>query len=212
MAMPRGNLPFTIALTGGIASGKTLVSNEFKRLGVMIIDTDVISHQIVEPGQPALLEIANTFGPDILDQNGRLRRKHLRGLIFTDPDARRRLESILHPLIRQEVADAISEVTDDYCILVIPLLAERGAYPDIDRVLLVDVEPETQISRLMARDHTSREQAERALASQASREQRLVIADDVIDNSGSPENVRREVALLNREYIKLANSTSHGTA
>lgn len=200
----QANPPFTIALTGGIAAGKTLVSDAFKKLGVAVIDTDIIAHQIVEPGLPGLLEIERAFGARILDKNGRLRRKHLRELIFTDPRARKKLESILHPRIRKEVSRAIAKVKHDHCILVIPLLAERGSYPNIDRVLLVDVDPETQITRLMARDNSSRQQAERALASQAGREQRLAIADDVLENSGSPEMTRLAVAKLNGLYSKLA--------
>ena len=163
MGEPRSDHPFTIALTGGIASGKSLVSDEFKKLGVPVIDTDVIAHQVVEPGQTALLEIKNTFGSSILDESGRLRRSNLRELIFSDPDARRKLESILHPMIRQEVSKAIAKVKNNYCILVIPLLAEHGGYPDVDRVLVVDVEPAMQIARLMARDKVSNEQAEQAL-------------------------------------------------
>lgn len=202
--MARADQPFTVALTGGIASGKTLVSDEFKNLGVPIIDTDVIARQIVEPGQPALEEIKKTFGAETLDENGRLRRKNLRELIFKDPGARKKLGSILHPKIREEVSKAIAEVNNHYCILVIPLLAESGDYPDIDRVLVVDVDPETQISRLMARDKSTRQQAEQALASQATREQRLNIADDVLENSGSPEEARSAVSKLHKKYTGLA--------
>jgi len=202
--MPRIDPPFTIVLTGGIASGKTLVSDAFKKLGVPVIDTDVIAHQIVEPGMPALLEIESAFGVKILDENGRLRRKDLRELIFIDPEARKKLESILHPKIRKKVRQAIVEVKHDYCILVIPLLAGRGTYPDVARVLVVDVDPEVQITRLMARDNSTRRQAEQALASQASRAQRLNIADDVLENSGSPEAVLPAVSKLNKLYTKLA--------
>ena len=196
--------PYTVALTGGIASGKTLVSDEFAKLGVPIIDTDVIAHQIVEPGQPALEEIESVFGSDILDDNGRLKRQRLRALIFSNPDERKKLESILHPRIRQEAGHAVAKVVYKYCILVIPLLAERGAYPNLDRVLLVDVEPDTQISRLMARDDTNEEQARQALASQASRAQRLEIADDILDNSGTPTQARMAVADLHKKYMRLA--------
>jgi dephospho-CoA kinase len=197
---PPTNHPFVVALTGGIASGKTLISDEFARLGVPVIDTDVIAHEIVEPGKPALLEIEQAFGAQILDVNGGLKRSELRALIFSDSDARRKLEAILHPIIRQEVSKAISEVTSAYCILVIPLLAGRGDYPDVDRVLVVDVLPEVQIERLMVRDNCSREQAELALKSQASREDRLKIADDVLDNSGSAEQAVFEVARLHEKY------------
>ena len=195
---------FTVALTGGIASGKTLISDEFVKLGVAVIDTDVIAHSLVEPGQPALKEIASEFGSNIIDYSGRLKRRELRSLIFSDPVKRTKLESILHPKIRQATAEAIAKVTSVYCILVIPLLVERGAYPNVNRVLVVDVESATQISRLMARDNSSRKQAEQALASQAGREQRLGIADDVLNNSGSPEQARDQVTRLNLKYLQLA--------
>jgi len=196
--------PYTVALTGGIASGKTLVSDEFARLGVPVIDTDVIAHRLVEPGQTALKEIEQVFGAEMIDGSGRLRRSELRSLIFSDPDKRKALESILHPKIRLEAGKAIAKVTSAYCILVIPLLASRGAYPNVDRVLVVDVEPETQITRLMTRDKSDRKQAEKALASQVSRAQRLKIADDILDNSGSPKRARQAVAQLHQKYLKLA--------
>jgi len=197
--------PYTVALTGGIASGKTLVSDEFSRLGVPVIDTDIIAHKIVEPGQPALREIEAAFGASILDGDGRLKRKELRTLIFNDMDERKKLESILHPKIRQEVTKAVAKVRTDYCILVIPLLTESGSYPNVNRVLVVDVDPETQIARLMSRDGSSREQAKQALASQASRTQRLAIADDVLENSGSPAAARRAVSKLNDLYKKTSS-------
>jgi dephospho-CoA kinase len=196
--------PYTVALTGGIASGKTLISDEFARLDVPVIDTDVIAHRIVEPGQPALKEIENAFGAEITDKDGSLKRQALRNLIFSNPDKRKELESILHPRIKQEVGKAIADVTSAYCILVIPLLLERGNYPNLDRVLVVDVEPATQISRLMARDNSTRAQARQALASQARRQQRLNIADDILANSGSPEQARKEVAKLHKQYKRLA--------
>ena len=198
------NHPFTIALTGGIASGKTLISDEFARLGVPVIDTDVIAYEIVEPGQPALREIELEFGAQIIAENGRLKRSKLRALIFSDPDARQKLESILHPRIRREVSKTIKALTTAYCILVIPLLAERGSYPIVKRVLVIDVDPETQISRLMSRDNCSREQATQALAAQANRAQRLKIADDILDNSGTPEQARQKVVQLHLKYTQLA--------
>ena len=196
--------PYIVALTGGIASGKTLISNEFARLGVPVIDTDIIAHKLVEPGQPALKEIEDVFGSAVIDDTGRLKRPDLRFLIFSDSAKREKLESILHPKIRIEAAIAIADVASDYCILVIPLLAERGTYPNVDRVLVVDVKIETQISRLMARDNSSRNQAEQALAAQASRKQRLSVADDVLDNSGSLQQARHKVEALHRIYTKLA--------
>jgi len=206
MAESHVNLPFIVALTGGIAAGKTLVSDAFRKLGVVVIDTDIIAHRIVEPGLPACLEIESAFGKKVLDKNGRLRRDYLRELIFTDPGARKKLESILHPKIRAKVSHAIACVKNDYCILVIPLLAERSTFPVIDRVLVVDVDSETQISRLMSRDKSTRRQAEQALAAQIGREQRLRIADDVLENSGTPEAIRIAVSELNMRYTKLARN------
>ena len=196
--------PYTVALTGGIASGKTMISNEFSKLGVPVIDTDIIAHKLVEPGQPALKEIEGVFGSTIIDNTGRLKRPELRSLIFSDSGKREKLESILHPKIRLEAGKAVAEVEADYCILVIPLLAERGTYPNVDRVLVVDVETETQISRLMARDNSSRNQAEQALATQASRKQRLSIADDVLENSGSLQQARHKVAQLHLKYLQFS--------
>lgn len=198
------NYPYTVALTGGIASGKTLVSDEFARLGVPVVDTDVIARDLVEPGQPALEEIEQVFGADVIDSVGQLKRSEMRALIFSDPENRRKLEAILHPRIRHEAGKAVAEVSSGYCVLVIPLLVEKSVYPFINRVLVVDVDSETQISRLMARDNSNRQQAEQALASQISREQRLRIADDVLENEGSPEQTRQAVARLHRKYLALA--------
>ena len=202
---PLQQRPFVVALTGGIASGKTLVSDEFARLGVPIVDMDLIAREIVEPGQPALKAVKEAFGPSVVDLRGRLKRAHLRALIFSDDKARKTLESILHPLIRQRALEDIQNVTAPYCILVIPLLSDKSIYPEIDRVLVVDADPRTQITRLMARDNSSREQAERALASQVSREQRLAIADDVLQNSGLPVQTREKVAVLHHKYMRLSS-------
>ena len=202
------NLPYTVALTGGIASGKTLVSDEFARLGVSIIDMDVIAHEVVEPGQPALREIEDAFGSGIIDANNQLKRSELRALIFSDLESRRILETILHPRIRQKASEAIAKVVSAYCILVIPLLADKCTYPNINRILVVDVEPETQIERLIERDNTSREQAEQALSTQITRDQRLKIADDVLVNSGSEVQTHSEVVLLHKKFTRLAAQRS----
>ena len=183
-----------------------MISNEFARLGVPVIDTDVIAHKLVEPGQPALKEIEVVFGSVVINDTGRLKRPELRSLIFSDPGKREILESILHPKIRNDAAKAVADVESDYCILVIPLLAERGTYPNVNRVLVVDVETQTQISRLMARDNSSRNQAEQALAAQASRKQRLSIADDVLENSGSLQQARHKVAQLHLKYLQLSQN------
>jgi dephospho-CoA kinase len=203
-AAASANHPFVVALTGGIASGKTLVSNEFARLGVPVIDTDIIARQVVEPGQPALEEIRQTFDSTVINKEGNLRRSQLRALIFSDPEARKKLESILHPRIRRQAMAEVAAVDYPYCILVIPLFTEKGAYPLTSRVLVVDTPESIQIERLMARDDCSLKQANRALKAQASREQRLKIADDIIENSGTVDQVRQTVAKLHLKYLELA--------
>ena len=196
--------PYTVALTGGIASGKTLVSDAFGTLAVPVVDTDLIAHNLVEPGQPALREIEEVFGSGVIDSSGRLDRQKLRVLVFANTGMRTKLETILHPRIRQVTSETVAKITFAYCILVIPLLVEKGSYPNIDRVLVVDVAPEIQINRLMARDNSDFKQAKQVLASQASREQRLEIADDVLENSGSPQEARDKVARFHQKYLKLA--------
>jgi dephospho-CoA kinase len=193
-----------VILTGGIASGKTAVSDRFAHLGVPIIDTDVIARELVQPGQPALAAIVHDFGSEVVDAGGALDRKRMRKLIFTNPDCKRRLEAILHPAIGAEVQRRIAALDAPYCILVVPLLAESGRYAWADRVLVVDVDEETQIARVMARDRSSRAQAQAILGAQASRQQRLALADDVIDNQGSLEQLDQAVAALHARYLRLA--------
>jgi len=195
-------------LTGGIASGKTAVSDHFAHLGVPVIDTDRIAREIVEPGQPALQSIADSFGPGILDGDGALDRRKMRKMIFSDPVLKSRLENILHPLISAEVLRQIGRQTGPYCILVIPLFAESSSYTWINRVLVVDVPEEVQIERVMARDKIEREQAEAILRAQTSRQKRLTLADDVLENSGSFSELKKQVEKLHRIYLETAGSGS----
>ena len=195
---------FSVVLTGGIASGKTTVSDLFEELGVPVIDTDRIARELVEPGKPALKAIVKRFGADYLDGEGQLDRRKMRTAIFTDPEARTRLENILHPLIGNEVIHRISALDADYCIIVIPLYANSGAYEWVDRVLVVDAEEETQIARVMERDQINRAQAEAILASQASRQERLALADDVVLNEGPLEQLAARVQELHARYLALA--------
>jgi dephospho-CoA kinase len=199
--------PFVVVLTGGIAAGKSAVSQRFAALGVPVIDTDVIARQLVEPGQPALAAIVRTFGGDVLDGDGRLDRRRMRDLVFADPGRRQQLEAILHPAIGADVQRQVLALDAAYCILVIPLLAESGRYQWADRVLVVDVDEQTQIARVMARDRIGRGQAEAILAAQAGRQQRLALADDVIDNRGSPQQLDLAVAALHDRYRHLASSS-----
>ena len=202
--------PFRIGLTGGIASGKSTVADAFAALGVPVIDTDVIAREVVEPGQPALQEIADAFGDGVLTESGALDRGALRELVFAVDDARKLLEAILHPVIREETVRQANAAGGDYQVIVVPLLTESPLKLFVDRVLVVDCDTETQIARLMSRDGGSREAAERILAAQANREQRLAIADDVIENQDSRESLIEQVEQLHEKYRILARAHRQG--
>jgi dephospho-CoA kinase len=196
--------PFRVALTGGIASGKSTVANLFGAHGVPVIDTDVIAREVVEPGRPALALVAEAFGADVLDAEGRLDRKRMRERIFADPAAKRRLEAILHPAIRAEMERQSQAAGGPYQLLVIPLFAEGGRRDHVDRVLLVDVPEELQVERVMLRDGVSHGQALASLNAQAPRAQRLAMADDVLPNTGCVDDLRERVGELHRLYLELA--------
>jgi dephospho-CoA kinase len=196
--------PLRIGLTGGIASGKSAVADLFAAKGVPIIDTDVIAREIVEPGQPAVAEIEQAFGPDILDAEGRLRRRQLRNLVFRDDKRRRTLETILHPRIREAAEARAAAAGGAYQVIVVPLLAESTMQATMDRILVVDCSEETQLERLLQRDAETETQARRMIAAQASREDRLAIADDIVDNDGTLEATARQVDELHRKYLELA--------
>jgi dephospho-CoA kinase len=196
--------PLLIALTGGIASGKTAVAELFAKLGVPVLDTDQIARDIVAPGAPALGLLVAEFGADILDANGRLDRSRMRQRVFSDPQQRLKLEAITHPAIREELARRSAAAGGDYQIHVIPLLVETGRAEAYDRVLVVDCPEEAQVARLVARDGASREQAQEILAAQVSREERLNAAHDVIENTGTLADLERFVQTLHRNYVLLA--------
>ncbi len=196
--------PPRIGLTGGIASGKSTVANLFAELGATIIDTDVIAREIVEPGQPALQDIAAAFGEEVLQPDGRLDRSALRSRVFANAGDLQRLEAITHPRIRAETLRQADAAGGLYQLIVVPLLVQSPLRESVDRILVVDCPEETQIERLMARDAESEAQARRILAAQASRSERLAIADDVVSNDGSLENTRRQVAALHEIYRSLA--------
>jgi dephospho-CoA kinase len=199
--------PFRIGLTGGIASGKSTVAGLFAGRGVPVLDTDRIARDVVEPGEPALAAVVAEFGSGILGPDGRLDRAALRARIFSDPEARRTLEAILHPAIRAELARQSASAGGPYQVLVIPLLVEGGRIDAVDRILVVDCPVEIQLERVKTRDGEAAESAARILAAQASREARLAAADDVIVNAGSPDELAARVAALDAEYRKRAGAS-----
>lgn len=195
-----------IALTGGIATGKSAAAEFFAEQGVPVLDTDQIARDVVEPGTPALGRLVEAFDAGILDAAGRLDRARMRERVFADPTQRHLLESITHPAIREELARRSAAADGSYQIHVIPLLVETGRIDAYDRVLVVDCPQEQQISRLLARDGMSLELARHILAAQASREARLSAADDVIVNTGTLEELRQFVLTLHRNYERLAKN------
>ncbi|KEY60382.1 dephospho-CoA kinase [Serratia sp. DD3] len=199
-------MAYVVALTGGIGSGKSTVTAAFAHLGVTIVDADVIARKVVEPGSPALIAIETHFGHEIMQADGSLNRSALRQWIFSHPDEKAWLEQLLHPLIQQETQRQLAQADSPYVLWVVPLLAENRLQKYANRVLVVDVDHETQLARTMARDGISRQQAMNILSAQATREQRLAIADDVIDNSGSTLGIEPSVASLHRRYLELATS------
>jgi dephospho-CoA kinase len=201
--------PLLIALTGGIASGKSAVAEEFAKLGVPVLDTDQIARDVVASGAPALGQLVAEFGTEILDANGQLNRAHLRERVFSDAAQRHKLEAITHPAIRAELAQRSAAAGGAYQVHVIPLLVETGRADAYDRVLVVDCPEEAQIERLLSRDRGSREQAEEILAAQASREERLDAAHDVIENTGTLADLQRFVQTLHRNYELIAENLTH---
>jgi dephospho-CoA kinase len=197
-------MPLRIGLTGGIASGKSTVADLFAELGAVIIDTDVIAREVVAPGQPALDEIAAEFGASLISADGTLDRVALRTIIFDNDDARRRLEAILHPRIGEQTRQQSALAGGEYQLIVVPLLVDSALRGHVDRILVVDCDEEAQIRRLTARDGESEHRARQILAAQASREERLAIADDVISNDGTVADLRQQVATLHEIYQSLA--------
>jgi dephospho-CoA kinase len=201
---------FIVGLTGGIASGKSEVGRRFEALGVIVVDADVVARQVVEPG-PVLSRIAERFGSGILQTDGRLDRRALRELVFADQELRRALEAITHPEIRIRLHQACQAASSPYAIAAIPLLVEAGGYaiyPWLDRILLVDAPVALQRERLMLRDGIDDALAERMINAQASREQRLAMADDVIANDGDAGELGKHVLALDRHYRELLSGQS----
>lgn len=198
-----------VALTGGIASGKSAAAGMFRDLGVPVIDTDRIARNLVEPGEPGLAALTGKFGDAFLDDQGRLDRARLREAIFSDDGLRHRVNEVLHPLILDAMKDELADLADPYAVIEIPLLAETGLSGDFDRVLVVDAADDIRINRLKARDGASTAEARAALDAQATRDERLRLATDVIENNGSLDELRSAVRALHEQYLWFASRANH---
>ena len=205
---PRDSTPrwMIVGLTGGIASGKSTVADLFAALGIPVLDTDLIARDVVAPGTPGLEQLQTEFGQDILNPGGGLDRSRLRARVFADGRARRRLEAITHPLIRQELLRRAKQAGGPYQVHVIPLLVEARLQGQVDRVLLVDCPEQVQLARLLARDDETPEGASRILAAQAPRSARQQAADDVIINDGDRAALSSAVQELDHRYRQLAKA------
>ncbi|MGK2946734.1 MAG: dephospho-CoA kinase [Candidatus Malihini olakiniferum] len=197
-------MTYILALTGGIGSGKSTVANAFAAFEIPIVDADVIARQVVEPGTPALSAIKAHFGNDILNIDGTLSRALLRQRIFSSTKDKKWLNALLHPLIHAETQLQWKEAQGPYVLWVVPLLVENRLQSLAQRIAVVDVDKNTQMERLLARDKVNRQQAENILSAQATRKQRLACADSIIDNNGRPGAWIEQVAVLHQRYIALA--------
>jgi dephospho-CoA kinase len=198
---------FVVGLTGGIGSGKSTAADLFVQRGAALVDTDAIAHALTAPGGTAMPAIVDAFGPRAASSNGALDRAWMREQAFGDPSARMRLEAILHPMIRAEADAMLAVVTAPYALVAVPLLTERSGFRErMDRVLVVDCSLERQIERVIQRSGLAREQVLAIIAAQASREQRLSMADDVLDNDGEESALPPQVERLHQTYLRLAQS------
>ena len=196
--------PFVVGLTGGIGSGKSAAADEFEKLGVAVVDTDVIAHELTAKGGAALAGIERVFGKDFISGDA-LDRKRMRDHVFADPAAKRALEALLHPMIREESARRIAAARAPYVVHVVPLLVESPDYRRrVDRVLVVDAPEETQVARVRERSGLAEEEVRAIMRTQVSRAERLAAADDVIDNGGSRDALRNQVAALHQKYLQFA--------
>ncbi len=202
-------MTWIVGLTGGIGSGKTQVSNTFEALGVPVIDTDLISHAVTAPNGLAIPAIREAFGDEMIDPSGKLDRAKMRELVFRDPQAKQKLEAILHPLIANVTMASIAQHSDaPYVVLVVPLLAESVQWINrCDRILVIDCEVQTQIERVIARSGMTREQVSAIIATQASREARKAIANEVIVNESTIEALTQQVKRLHDFYLNMARQS-----
>ena len=197
-------MAFVVGLTGGIGSGKSSAADEFARLGATVVDTDLIAHELTGRGGAALAEIERIFGKDFVQSNA-LNRKKMREHIFSDPAAKKKLEALLHPMIRAESERRIAAAAGPYVVHVVPLLVESGnPRRGVDRVLVVDAPAQAQLARVRVRSALRADEVSPISAAQAGRAERLAAADDVIDNGGTLDALRKQVAALHRKYLQFA--------
>ncbi|WP_039989846.1 dephospho-CoA kinase [Paraglaciecola arctica] len=199
---------FVVGISGGIGSGKTTVTDLFAKYGIDVIDADVIAREVVEPGTPALEAIVAKFGESVLDQAGSLDRAKLRTLVFEDTEVKNWLNQLLHPAIREQMLLQTQQAKSAYCLLSVPLLVENKLYQQVDRVVIVDVDEQTQLQRTLLRDKTNEPQIRAIMSAQATRQQRLAVADDVIDNNGKADDLGKQVAQLHQGYLQLAKQNT----
>ena len=195
---------FAVGITGGIGSGKSTAADRFVELGVPAIDADVVAREVVKPGRSALKRVIDTFGVEVATTDGRLDRVKLRKIVFSDSEKKSQLENILHPEIHAEILRQLSESTAPYTVVVIPLLAESKRQYPLDRILVIDAPHELQIDRVSVRDNQSPQEVEHIIQLQASRQARMAIADDVIVNNGSTQDLQHEVDALHKKYLAYA--------
>jgi len=196
---------FVVGLTGGIGSGKSAAAEEFARLGATVIDTDAIAHELTRAGGAAVDEVRRLFGDAYIDASGAMDRGRVRQLVFADPTSKKKLEALLHPMIRAESQRRIDSAKGPYAVHVVPLLVESPDYRNrVDRVLVIDCPVELQLARVRMRSRLSEQEARRIIAAQAPRGERLAAADDVIDNGGSIDALRRQVRALHEQYVAMA--------
>jgi dephospho-CoA kinase len=204
---------YVVGISGGIGSGKTTVTDLFAKYAIKVIDADVIAREIVEPGTPALKAIIDKFGQSVLDSSGgsssgTLDRAKLRTLVFNNSEVKSWLNQLLHPAIREQMLLQTKQAESVYCLLSVPLLVENKLYQHVDRVVIVDVHEQTQLQRTLLRDKTNEQQIRAIMRAQATRQQRLAVADDVIDNNGKADDLTEKVTQLHKHYLQLAKKNT----
>ena len=203
---------YVIGISGGIGSGKTTVTDLFAKHGIGVIDADVIAREVVEPGSPALKAIVDKFGQSVLNHSGgsslgTLDRAKLRTLVFNDSETKSWLNQLLHPAIMQQMLLQTQQAKSAYCLLSVPLLVENKLYEQVDRVVIVDVDEKIQLQRTLVRDKTNKQQIRAIMRAQATRQQRLAVADDIIDNNGKVGDLAKQITQLHKKYLQMAQQS-----